>query len=390
MPQAREIVLNFGPQHPATHGVLRLVLTLDGEYIKDTKLHYGYLHRGIEKLAEELTYDQFVPVVDRLDYTNGFGNALGYVLAVEKLMGLEVPLRAQYIRVMLAELNRICSHLVWVSAFAIDLGAITPIMYCFREREMVLNIFEEISGARMTFNYFRVGGLKEDLPLGILDKIKAFTKVFPERMKDYEILLSKNPILLNRTKDVGIISKKDAINYGLTGPCLLSAGVNFDIRKNDPYSSYQDFDFDVPQGTVGDVYDRYLMRLEEMRQSIRIVEQVVDKLPQGEIMSSDPRVARPSKEHLMDNIESLIKYCYLAGEGIKLPKGEAYTRVASPRGELGYYIISEGETKPYRTYIRPPSFMNLEILPKTVEGKLVADLVAVLGSIDIVLGEVDK
>jgi len=390
MPESREVVLNFGPQHPATHGVLRLVLTLDGEYVRDTKLFYGYLHRGIEKLAEHRTYDQFVPVVDRLDYLCAFSNALGYVMAVEKLMGIEVPPRAQYIRVMLTELNRISSHLLWISAFAIDLGAITPIMYCFREREMIMDLFEEVCGARLTLNYFRIGGVRQDLPQGFLDKVQKFVSIFPSRIQDYEGLLTKNPVFLERCKGVGVISGKEAINYGLTGPCLRGSGVAFDLRKAEPYSSYDQFDFDIPTGENGDVYDRYLVRMEEMRQSNRIVQQVITKIPKGEVMSSDPRVARPTKEHIMDNVESLIQYCYLAMEGIRAPAGEQYFRIEGPKGELGYYIVSDGSNTPYRIYIRPPSFINLDIIPKMAEGKLVADLVAALGSIDIVLGEVDK
>ncbi len=390
MPESREVVLNFGPQHPATHGVLRLVLTLDGEYVKDTKLHYGYLHRGIEKLSENLTYDQFVPIVDRLDYCSAFSNALGYVLAVEKLMGVEVPQRAQYIRVLIAELTRISSHLVWLSAFAIDLGAITPIMYCFRERELILDIFEMFCGGRLTHNFFRIGGLRDDLPDGFLDLCREFVKAFWKGIEDYETLLTKNPVFTARTQGVGIVTEKEAINYGLTGPCLRSAGVEFDVRKNEPYSSYEDFAFDIPTGDTGDVYDRYLIRMEEMRQSNRIIEQAAAKMPEGEIMSSDPRVARPDKRQLMSNVESLIQYCYIAMEGIRTPAGEVYSRIEAPKGELGYYIVSDGTNTPYRIYIRPPSFVNLDIVPKMAEGKLVADLVAALGSIDIVLGEVDK
>lgn len=390
MPEAREVVLNFGPQHPATHGVLRLVLTLDGEYIQDTKLHYGYLHRGIEKLSENRTYDQIVPIVDRLDYISAFSNALGYVMTVESMMDIEVPIRAQYVRVMLAELTRISSHLLWLSAFAIDLGAITPIMYCFREREMILDIFEEICGGRLTHNYLRIGGLKEDIPEGVLDKVKEFVKIFYKNIKDYETLLSANPIFLERARDVGVVTKEEAINYGLSGPCLRGSDFAFDIRKVEPYSGYDQFAFDIPTGKNGDVYDRYWVRMEEMKQSNRIVEQVVSKIQAGEIMSKDPRVARPTKEHLMDNVESLIQYCYIAMEGVKVPAGETYFRIEAPKGELGYYIVSNGTNTPYRIYIRPPSFVNLDVVPMMSQGKLVADMVAALGSIDIVLGEVDK
>ena len=390
MPETREVVLNFGPQHPATHGVLRLVLTLDGEYIQDTKIYYGYLHRGIEKLAENRTYDQFIPIVDRLDYMSGFSNQLGYVLAVEKMLGVEVPPRAQYIRVLLTELNRISSHMLWLAAFAIDLGAITPIMYCFREREMILDLFEEVCGGRLTLNFFRIGGVKQDLPDGFLEKVKNFTRILPKGVDDYETLLTKNPVFVERTKGIGLISIQEAINYGLTGPSLRGSGLAFDLRKAEPYSGYENFAFDVPVGENGDVYDRYLVRMEEMRQSNRIVEQAVAKMPGGAIMADDPRVTRPPKEHIMDNVESLIQYCYLAMEGIQVPAGECYFRIEAPKGELGYYIVSDGSNTPYRVYIRPPSFVNLDALPKMADGQLIADMVAALGSFDIVLGEIDK
>ncbi|MBI5787471.1 MAG: NADH-quinone oxidoreductase subunit D [Candidatus Schekmanbacteria bacterium] len=390
MPDSREVTLNFGPQHPATHGVLRLVLVLDGEYVKDTKLYYGYLHRGMEKLAESRTYDQIIPMVDRLDYLAAMSNGLGYVLAVEKMMDLEIPPRAQYLRILATEMSRIASHLLWLAAFAIDLGAITPIMYCFREREILMDIFEEVSGARLTYNYMRIGGVKADFSEKALTSIREFVKIFPGKMKDYETLLNTNPVFVARTKNVGIISARDAVNFGLSGPCLRGSGVKFDLRKNEPYAGYENFSFDVPTGAIGDVYDRYLVRMEEMRQSNRILEQALDKLPAGEILTSDPRVYRPPKDHALDNVESLIQYCYIAMEGIRVPAGECYTRIEAPKGELGFYIVSDGSAKPYRMYIRPPSFINLDIVPKLAEGRLVADLVSILGSIDIVLGEVDK
>ncbi len=353
-------------------------------------VHIGHLHRGIEKLAENLTYDQFIPVVDRLDYVCAFANSLGYVQAVEKLMDIEVPPRAHYLRVILTELNRIASHCIWLGGFAIDLGAITPIMYAFREREEVFDIFEQIAGARMTHNYFRIGGVKEDIPEGAIASIKKFVEHFPKRVDEYETLLSTNRILLLRTKGVGIISREEAINYGVTGPTLRASGVAYDVRKAEPYAAYGELEFDVPTAEVGDAYNRYRVRMEEMRQSCRLVAQATDRLPAGEIMSHDPRLWRPPKEEVFSNVENLIQYCYLAMHGITPPKGEVYVKVEGSKGELGYYIISDGSAKPYRVHIRTPSFSNVAIIPKLAKGRLLPDLVPIIGAIDIVLGEIDK
>jgi NADH-quinone oxidoreductase subunit D len=363
--KTKELLLNMGPQHPSTHGVLRLLLYLEGETIVNSDPIIGYLHRGIEKLAESMTYMQFIPITDRLDYIAAFPNNLAYVQAVEKLMDLEVPLRAQYIRVILTELNRIASHLVWLGTHAMDIGAITVFLYCFREREIILDLFEMVSGARMTVNFFRFGGVAADFPPEFYPKVKEFLQDFPAKIADYEALLTKNRIWLARTKNVAVISAEDGINLGLSGPNLRGSGVKWDIRKSNPYAVYDRLNFDIPTGEKGDIYDRYLVRLEEMRQSIRIVQQALEQMPEGETKSKVPRVIKP-------------------------PPGEVYSCIESPKGELGFYIVSNGTEKPYRVKIRAPSFVNLESLPLMLKGGLIADVVAAIGSIDIVLGEVDR
>jgi NADH-quinone oxidoreductase subunit D len=384
------MTINMGPQHPATHGVLRLVLELDGEVIVKTTPHIGHLHRGVEKLAESKTYHQVIPLTDRLDYTNAMGNNLGYVLAVEKLLGIEVPKRAQYLRVMMAELQRIAAHLIWLGTHALDIGAMTLLFYNFREREEILKIFEEVSGGRLTPTYMRIGGVSKDLPDGIEEKIKAFVQSFPEHMKEYETLLTKNVIWLKRTKGVGFISKEDAINWGVTGPTLRGSGVKYDVRKAFPYSSYDEFDFDIPIGSVGDVYDRYIVRLREMEWSNAIVEQTLERLPQGAVLSDNPWIALPPKDNVLTDIDALIRQFKIASEGFQPPKGEVYVSVEASKGELGYYLVSDGSNRPFRMRIRPPSFLNLSALPKMIEGSLIADVVSTIGSIDIVLGEIDR
>ena len=384
------ITLNMGPQHPSTHGVLRVILELDGEIITKTTPVLGYLHRGIEKIAENKTYHQFITLTDRLDYTSPFINNLAYVLAVEKLLELEVPLRAQYIRVMLAEITRIQSHLIWLGTHALDIGAMSPLLYTFREREETLDMFEMVGGARMNQSYFRIGGLAADLPEGFVEKVRAFCEELPARVEGYERLLTENKIWLGRTKGVGIISAEDGIELGLSGPCLRGSGVEWDLRKANPYSSYDHFDFDIPTGKNGDTYDRYLVRMEEMRQSNRIIKQVLDKLPSGEINAYNPKVISPLKEKVQENIESLIIHFHLMTEGFNVPKGEAYASVESSKGELGFYVVSDGSSKPYRIKIRTPSFVNMESLGTMVEGSMMSDIVAVIGSIDICLGEVDR
>jgi len=384
------MTINMGPQHPATHGVLRIVLELDGEVIVKAVPHLGHLHRGIEKLAESKTYHQSIPFTDRLDYTNAMGNNLAYVLAVEKLLGIEVPKRPQYIRVMMAELQRIAAHLIWLGSHALDMGAMTLFFYNFREREQILRMFEEVAGGRLTPTYLRIGGLSKDLPNGIEEKIKSFVQVFPDRIKEYETLLTKNIIWLKRTKGIGILSKENAINWGVTGPTLRGSGVKYDVRKAFPYSSYEQFDFDIPIGSVGDVYDRYIVRLREMEWSNSIVEQVLERLPKGPIIANDPRITLPPKDDVTKDIASLIRQFKIVSEGFKPPVGEVYASVEASKGELGFYIVSDGSNHPFRFRIRTPSFANLSALPIMIEGGLIADVIASIGSLDIVLGEVDR
>ncbi len=390
MAETKYMNLNMGPQHPATHGVLRVALELDGETIVNSVPHIGYLHRGIEKLMESKTYWQAEPLTDRLDYTSGMSNNLAYCLAVEKLLGIEIPKRAQYIRVMLSELQRIAAHLLWVATHALDMGAMTVLFYGFRERENDLKVMETVSGARLMPDYIRIGGLREDLPDGFLSMAKAFIEDFPRRIDEYETLLTKNIIWMKRTRNIGILSAEDAISYGVTGPVLRASGVNYDVRKAYPYSSYEDFDFEIPLGKKGDIYDRYLVRLQEMRQSVRIVTQAIDRLPDGPVKASIPEYVPPEKDAVQKDIAALIRHFKLMAEGVRPPKGEAYASIESSKGELGFYIISDGTNKPYRVRIRPPSFLNLASLPKMIEKHLVADVVAAIGSVDIVLGEIDK
>lgn len=384
------MTINMGPQHPSTHGVLRLLLELDGEMITKAVPHVGFLHRGVEKLAEYRTYHQCIPLTDRLDYVAPFSNNLAYALTVEKLLGIEVPERAQHIRVLLCELTRIASHLLWLATHALDIGAMTVFFYCFREREAIYDIFEMVSGARMHLSYIRVGGVSRDLPGGFLEKIRIFVSEFPSRIKEYETLLTDNPIWKKRTVGVGIISAEDAIDYGLSGPSLRGSGVNWDIRKSEPYSGYDKYHFTVPLGKNGDVYDRYRVRIEEMHQSNRIAHQALNILPKGDYTARIPNVTLPLKEDVETNMESMINHFKLIMDGIHPPKGEVYASIEAPKGELGFYLVSDGSSRPYRLKIRPPSFVNLEALPKMVEGRLLPDVVATIGSLDIVLGEIDR
>ncbi len=385
-----DMVINMGPHHPATHGVLRLVLILDGEHVKYSDVVLGYLHRGMEKLFESKTYDQIAPITDRLDYLTAVSNNLSYVIAVERLMGIEVPRRAQYVRAIMMELARISSHLIWLAAFAIDLGAITPIMYGFRDREDIMDIFDMALGGRLTCNAFVVGGLKYDISDECIAKIKQFTETYEKRFEDYATLLIGNRIVLGRCRGIGVISREDAINWGYSGPNARASGIPYDIRKADPYCCYDEFDFDIPIGENGDSYDRFYVRMEEMIQSNRIVSQAIDNLPDGEIIADDPRVKPPSKDHVMDNMESLIQYCCLAMEGIKPDKGEVYSRTEGPRGELGFYLVSDGTSKPLRAYVKASSFPMAASMPQLWEGLMIADVVTIMGSIDFVLGELDK
>jgi NADH-quinone oxidoreductase subunit D len=360
-----EMVINMGPQHPSTHGVLRVLLKLDGETVTGLDCDIGYLHRGVEKIAESDTYAMITPYWDRLDYVAAVSNDLCYVGGVEKLLQVEVPKRAQYLRVILTELQRIASHLIWLGTHAIDIGAVTVLLYSFREREEILKIFEDFIGARLTAHAFRIGGFWWDAYPEFVERVRAFLKILPSRVDEYEQLLNANRIWLARTVGIGVLPAEEAINLGITGPVLRGSGVKYDVRKAQPYCSYSDFDFEVPVGESGDTYDRYLVRMAEIRQSVRIVEQALDGLPEGPVMAKVPKVLKP-------------------------PAGEVYFPIEGPKGELGVYLVSDGTGKPYRMRIRPPCFINLQALKRLAIGHLVADVVALIGTIDIVLGEVDR
>ncbi|MDP9267209.1 MAG: NADH dehydrogenase (quinone) subunit D [Acidobacteriota bacterium] len=388
--QDRTMILNMGPQHPSTHGVLRLLLEIDGETIVRMAPDIGYLHTGIEKTCEAKFYQQVVPLTDRIDYLCPMTNNLCYVLAVEKLLGLEIPPRAQWVRVMLNELTRISSHLVWLGTHALDIGAMSVFLYCFREREDCMRLFEAVSGQRMMTSYFRVGGLALDLPLGFLDRVRTFANKFPERVDEYEDLLTSNPIWERRTKGVARMSAEDALALGVTGPALRASGVDLDLRRDMPYSSYERFKFDVPISQDGDVFARYLLRVKEMRESTKIMQQALDGMPTGAIKADAPKVVLPDREKMKTQMEALIYHFKIVTEGFNVPAGEVYQAIESPRGEMGYYVVSDGTSKPYRVHMRSPSFANLQALAKMCEGKLIADVVAAIGSIDIVLGEIDR
>ena len=357
--------LNMGPQHPSTHGVLRLGLVLDGEMIVKAEADLGYLHRGMEKLAEKRTYQANIALSDRYDYVCSMNNNFAVALAIEKLMGVEAPKRAQYIRIIMAELNRVVNHMLFFGFFAMDIGATTALMFGFREREQVIELFESVSGARLTYNYFRVGGVARDLPSDFVQKTKAFIKLMRERLKDYDILVTDNVIFRDRTEGVGVFTKEDCLNYSMTGPMIRACGIKYDIRKDDTYSLYNEFNFEVPVLKNGDCFDRYQQRMLELRESLKIVEQALEKLEPGDIQAKVPKVIKP-------------------------PAGEAYVRTESPKGELSVYLVSDGSANPYRFHLRAPSFINLQILQKALVGFKVADVIAILGSIDIVLGEVDR
>jgi len=390
MAKTETMIVNMGPQHPSTHGVLRIILELDGEVVVNATPDIGFLHRGLEKLAESKTYHQCIPLTDRMDYVAGMSNNLAYVLAVEKLLGLEAPPRAQAIRVLLSELQRIASHLLWLGTHAHDIGAMTPYFYTFRDRDEILFMFEMVCGSRLTPSYFRVGGLAQDLPEGFVPKCREFIRTFPSRVDDYETLLTQNKIWIRRTQGVGAISAEEAINWGLSGPVLRASNVNWDLRKVMPYCGYESYDFILAMGKNGDVYDRYRVRLMEMRQSNEIVRQVLDKMPGGPVTVGDPRVVFPPKPKVQESIEALIHHFHIASEGFPVPRGEVYASIESPKGELGFYLISDGSNKPWRFRVRPPSFLNLSALPTMIQGKLISDVVAIIGSIDIVLAEVDR
>jgi NADH-quinone oxidoreductase subunit D len=362
---ASEITVSMGPQHPSTHGVLQVKLKLDGERVIDAQCVIGYLHRGVEKLGEAQTYGQYVPTLDRMDYIAAVSNCLGFCETIEKLLNVTAPPRAQYIRVIMTELNRISSHLLWLGTHALDIGAMTVFLYAFREREEILKIFENYCGARLTTHMFRIGGTQYELYEGFEDQVRVFIKDFPSKVAEYETLLTENRIWIGRTRGVGVLTAKDAIDMGVTGPCLRASGVEWDLRKAKPYAAYADFQFDIPTGTTGDTYDRYMVRMEEMRQSARIVAQAVEKIPDGPLMAKISKIIKP-------------------------PVGDVYHSIEAPKGELGYYIVSDASTNAYRARVRPPSFVNLQALRKMVVGHMVADVVAVIGTLDIVLGEIDR
>ncbi len=384
------MLLNMGPQHPSTHGVLRLLLELDGETVINCIPDIGFLHTGIEKTAESKTYTKAIVVTDRIDYLAPMICNTAYVGAVEKLMGVDVPLRAQYIRVILNELTRMNSHLVWLGTHALDIGAMSMFLYTFREREMLLDIFEMVSGVRMMSSYFRVGGLWRDIPAGFIDAVRNVIKVFPDKLLDYEKLLKENPLWRERTVGIGVINKEDAIAWGMTGPSLRGSGVNYDVRKAMPYSSYDHFEFSVPVGSNGDVYDRYRCRVEEFYQSLKIIQQALDKLPSGPVITDNRKVAPPPKHEIAYSMESLIHHFKLWTEGFRAPEGEVYFSVESGKGEFGVFISSDGGVRPRRVHFRAPSLCNLQSLPQLSKGCLIADIVGIVGSVDIVLGEVDR
>ncbi len=390
MATTETMTLNMGPQHPSTHGVLRLVLELDGEIITKVTPHIGYLHRGIEKLSEHRTYHQILPLTDRLDYLAPMSNNLGYILAVEKLMDVEVPERAETIRIIMAELTRLESHLVWLACHALDIGAMTVFIYAFREREAIMETYELVSGARMTSNFFRVGGLSQDVPEEFVKKVSDFIDSMPGYLDQYEGLLTTNPIWVKRTVGNGVISAEDAIDIGLTGPALRGSGVDWDLRRDNQYSGYEKYQFKVPTGENCDTFDRYKVRLVEMREACKIVRQGLDRLKPGPVLADCPQVCYPPKENVYNSIEGLIHHFKIASEGFYAPEGEVYQGVEAPKGELGFYIVSDGGNKPYRLRIRPPSFVNLQAIEKMCLGSMVADLVAVIGTLDIVLGEIDR
>ncbi len=384
------MVLNMGPQHPSTHGVLRLVLEIDGETVVSCAPDIGYLHTGIEKTCEAKFYQQVVPLTDRIDYLSPMTNNLCYCLAVEKLLGLEIPPRAQFLRVLLNELTRIQSHLVWLGTHALDVGALTMFLYCFREREDLMRIFENVSGQRMMTSYFRIGGLSLDPPLDFYGQVQDFLTAMPARIDQYEDLLTGNPIWMGRLKDVGHLSAADAIALGVTGPPLRASGVDWDLRRDMPYSSYEKFQFAVPVSTGCDVWARYVVRMQEMRESVKICQQALDGLPEGRIVADAPKIVLPDREQMKTQMESLIVHFKLVTEGFAVPAGEVFQAVESPRGEMGYYVVSDGTAKPYRVHMRNPSFATLQALETMCKGRLLADVVAVIGSIDIVLGEIDR
>jgi NADH-quinone oxidoreductase subunit D len=386
----QHMVLNMGPQHPATHGVLRLVLEIDGEIIVRIYPEVGYLHTGIEKTCEAKFYQQVVPMTDRINYLDPLSNNLCYALAVEKLLGLQIPDKAQWLRVLLAELSRLNSHLIWLGTHAMDIGALTVFLYTFREREDILRLFEAVAGQRMMTSYIRIGGLAMEPPLDFLDRVQAFIRTFPEKIDEYANLLTGNPIFKGRLKGVGYLSGADAIALGVTGPPLRASGVDFDTRRDMPYSSYEKFQFQVPISTDGDCWARYEVRLIEMRESVKIIQQALDGMPEGPVKADAPKIVLPDREKMKTQMEALIHHFKIVTEGFEVPAGEVYQGIEAGHGQTGYYVVSDGTAKPYRVHMRYPSFATLQALETMCKGRMLADVVAVIGSIDIVLGEIDR
>jgi len=384
------MVLNMGPQHPSTHGVLRLVLEIDGETVVSVAPDIGYLHTGIEKTCEAKFYQQVVPLTDRIDYLSPMTNELCYCLAVEKLLDLEIPERAQTLRVLMNELTRIQSHLVWLGTHAMDIGGLTVFLYCFREREEILRIFEALSGQRMMASYFRVGGVAMEPPLDFWQRVRNFLKIMPGKIEEYEGLLSGNPIWVSRLKGVGHLSAADAVALGVTGPPLRASGVDWDLRRDMPYSGYEKYDFKVPVSPDGDTWARYTVRIQEMYESVKIAQQAIDRMPEGRIVADAPKIVLPDREQMKTQMESMIHHFKIVTEGFAVPAGEVFQTVESPRGVMGYYVVSDGTAKPLRVHMRNPSFATLQALETMCKGKLLGDVVAVIGSIDIVLGEIDR
>lgn len=389
-PLESEMTLSMGPQHPSTHGVLRLDLRLDGELVIKAIPDIGYLHTGMEKLFEYKKYQQGIVITDRMDYLNPLGNNLAYVMAAEKLLQLEIPERAQVIRVLMCELQRIASHMVWFGTSCLDMGAMTPFWFAFKEREKILNIIESASGGRMTPSYFRIGGLMMDLPAGFENRVRQFLDGFPDAMETFDTLITGNTIWQSRTMGIGVIDKEDAINWGLTGPCLRASGVELDLRRHNPYTGYETYDFDIPTETDGDVWSRFLVRMRELRESYKIVRQALERLKPGPIKADAPKVVLPDRDDMRKHMDSLIHHFLIVAEGFNVPPGEVYMPIEASKGELGVYMKSNGGPKPERVHFRGPSFVNLSALPVMSEGEMIADVVAVIGSLDIVLGEIDR
>ena len=386
----KPLTINFGPQHPAAHGVLRMVLEMDGEVIERVDPHIGLLHRGTEKLIEDKTYLQAIPYFDRLDYVSPMCQEHAFALAVEKLLKIEPPLRASYIRVLFSEITRILNHLLALPAMAMDVGAMTPFLWSFEQRELLMEFYEKVSGARLHANYFRPGGVYRDMPNGLLNDIKEWAIKFPKFIRDLENLVSDNRIFKQRTVDIGIVSAKDAVDFGFTGPMLRASGVKWDLRKEETYEIYDKLDFEIPVGKNGDCYDRYFVRVEEMKESLKIIHQCIDNIPKGHVMIQNNKITPPKRKLMKTSMESLIHHFKLYTEGYKVPKGETYTSVEAPKGEFGVYLVSDGSNKPYKCKIRAPGFAHLQAMDFCSKGHMLADVVAILGSMDIVFGEIDR